>query len=129
MKGGSFANTEVIDINPDHVFDLKDLRENTQQTADSKSRTQGWLFKFRLSAHYKYVVVFEKNGATEETYNYNLSVHDLNSNDLIHEFSLKGMQDAGKYSLVDVEAHPTIDELFLVYDTGGWVKIFDIVTA
>lgn len=74
-------------------------------------------------------MVFEKNGATEETYNYNLSVHDLNSNDLIHEFSLKGMQDAGKYSLVDVEAHPTIDELFLVYDTGGWVKIFDIVTA
>ena len=34
----------------------------------------------------------------------------------------------GKHQFVDVEAHPTIDELFLVYDTGGWVKIFDVVT-
>ena len=54
------------------------------------------------------------------------TVFDLHENSKIREFSLQDQQD-GKYHIVDIDSHPIIDELILVYDKGGWVRLIDVL--
>lgn len=55
-----------------------------------------------------------------------MTVFDLCNNKKLNQFVLNGQLDA-KYNIVDIEAHPVTEELILVYDKGGWIRLIDVL--
>ena len=86
------------------------------------------LQKFKMSAKSKYAIALtiEILATKEQEKQVSFSVFSLADNAKVHEFSLKSMRDS-KYEIVEVLVHPIVEELVLLYDKGGWVKLVDIV--
>ena len=57
---------------------------------------------------------------------HSVTVFDLSDNNKVSEFNLN---EQWKYNIVDIEAHPVTEELILVYDKGGWVRLIDIIAG
>ena len=88
------------------------------------------LQKFKISANNRYLIVVtaEVLAEKESEKQISFSIFSLSNLNKINEFDSKSIRDS-KYELAEMIIHPTVEELILIYDRGGWVKMIDILTG
>ena len=118
-------NKKIVQVESESLIELKDLRDTTIDEEGFAGVHQE-MIKFRISVNSRYITVCSRSGQTRDAWCYSFCVYDLISNEKLNEFSLKPFHE-GKHPIIDIEAHTLVDNLVLIHDKGGWIKMIDIV--